>query len=173
MTQGDEQADRHIAGRGIGVHSENDLAGSLFILLGVFQEYQSSAIALVRLRTAVLRDPRLASVLLPSLADMQRANQALRKEVMQMQHGIAAQIAHNHGHGVGSVPTSEQAPSYPIRPEHPSLPMLGIFQGFLSEGEYDENTDRACDAVVDRTLDRVQYDRRSRPGYRTWWRSGE
>jgi hypothetical protein len=111
MTQGDEQADRHIAGRRIGVHLETDLAGRLFILLGVFQEYQSSAIALVRLRTAVLRDPGLASVLSPSLTDMQRANQALRKEVMQMQHDIAAQIAHNPDHGVRSMPTPEKTPS--------------------------------------------------------------
>ena len=111
MTQGDEQADRHIAGRKIGVHAENDLAGSLFILLGVFQEYQSSAIALVRLRTAVLRDPSLASALRPSLTDMQRANQALRKEVMQMQRHIAAQIAHNPDHDVDFEPTPEPAHS--------------------------------------------------------------
>lgn len=111
MTQGDEQTGGHIADSRIGVHLKNDLAGHLFVLLGVFQEYQSSAIALVRLRTAVLRDPRLASVLRPSLADMQSANQALRKEVMQMQHHIAAQIAHNPGHGVNSMPTSEPAPS--------------------------------------------------------------
>lgn len=110
MTQGDGQTDRrHIAGRGIGVHSEKDLAGSLFILLGVFQENQSSAIALARLRTAVLHDPRLASVLRPSLADMQKANQALRKEVMQMQHDIASQIAHKPARGVDAKPTSEQA----------------------------------------------------------------
>jgi hypothetical protein len=111
MMQGDEQAGRHIAARRIGVHLENDLAGRLFILLGVFQEYQSSAIALVRLRAAVLRDPRLASVLRPSLTDMQRANQALRKEIMQMQHDIAAQIAHTPGHGIGAMRTSEQVPS--------------------------------------------------------------
>jgi hypothetical protein len=53
----------------------------------------------------------LASVLRPSLTDMQRANQALRKEVMQMQHDIAAQIAHKPGHGVGANPTSGQSPS--------------------------------------------------------------
>ena len=110
MMQGDEQAGRHIAGRRIGVHLENDLEGRLFILLGVFQEYQSSAIALVRLRTAVLRDLGLASVLRPSLTDMQRANLALRKEVMQMQHDIAAQIAHDPGHSVGGKPPSEKAP---------------------------------------------------------------
>ncbi|WP_296810578.1 hypothetical protein [Thiocapsa sp.] len=111
MLQSDEQAGRHIAGSRTGVHSENDLAEHLFVLLGVFQEYQSSAIALVRLRTAVLRDPGLASVLRPSLTDMQRANQALRKEVMQMQHDIAAQMAHDLGHGVGAKPPSEPAPS--------------------------------------------------------------
>lgn len=111
MTQGDEQAGRRIAARRIGAHLENDLAGRLFILLGVFQEYQSSAIALVRLRTAVRRDPSLASVLRPSLTEMQMANQALRKEVMQMQHDIAAQIAHEPGHGVVANPTSGQSPS--------------------------------------------------------------
>ena len=107
MTQGDEQADRHIAGRRIGAHSENDLAGRLFVLLGVFQEYQSSAISLVLLRTVVIRDPRLASVLRPSLTDMQRANQALRKEVMQMQRDIAAQIAHDPDHDVDFKPTPD------------------------------------------------------------------
>jgi hypothetical protein len=111
MMRGDEQTGRHIAAKRAGVQLEKDLAGHLSMLLGVFQEYQSSAIALVRLRTAVLRDPRLASVLRPSLADMRRANQALRNEVMQMQHDIAAQIAHNPGHGVGAVLKSEQAPS--------------------------------------------------------------
>ncbi|EGV19834.1 hypothetical protein [Thiocapsa marina] len=111
MMQGHPRAGRHITGSKTGVHMENDLAGHLFVLLGVFQEYQSSAIALVRLRTAVLRDPHLASVLRPSLDDMQRANQALRKEVMQMQHDIAAQIAHNPDHDVGFKPTPEQAHS--------------------------------------------------------------
>jgi hypothetical protein len=111
MMEGDEQAGRRIAERRIGAHLENDLAGRLFTLLGVFQEYQSSAISLVLLRTAVLRNPRLASVLRPSLTDMQRANQALRKEVMEMQYHIAAQIAHNSGHGIGAMPTSDKAPS--------------------------------------------------------------
>jgi hypothetical protein len=109
--QGEKQAGRYLSARRIGVHLENDLAGRLFILLGVFQEYQSSAVALVRLRTAVLRDPRLASVLRPSLADMQSVKQALRKELMQMQHDIAAQIAHNPGHGIGAMRTSEKTPS--------------------------------------------------------------
>ncbi|WP_296809761.1 hypothetical protein [Thiocapsa sp.] len=111
MMRGIEQAGRHAAGSRTGVHLENALTGRLFILLGVFQEYQSSAIALVRLRTAVARDPRLASVLRPSLIDMHEANQALRKEVMQMQRDIAAQIAHEPGPGVGTMPPSEQAPS--------------------------------------------------------------
>jgi hypothetical protein len=110
MIRGDEQAGRHIAAKRAGVQLEKDLAGHLSMLLGVFQEYQSSAIALVRLRTAVLRDPRLASVLRPSLADMRRANQALRNEVMQLQRGINSQIAHKPGHGVVAGLTSGKAP---------------------------------------------------------------
>lgn len=75
-----------------GLQLEKELASHLSPLLGVFEEYQSSAIALVHLRNAVVREPHLASVLRPSLTDMRRANQALRKEFMQLQHEIATQM---------------------------------------------------------------------------------
>lgn len=67
-------------------------ADYLSILSGAYEEYQSSVIGMEHLRAAIRREPRLDTVLQPSLHEMQQANQSLRQEVMELLNVIIRRI---------------------------------------------------------------------------------
>ncbi|MTW22777.1 hypothetical protein [Allochromatium palmeri] len=67
-------------------------AAHLSLLLGLCEEYQSSAIGVINLRAAMRHEPDLAAVLRPSLAEMWHAHRSLRREVRGMLDDLAGVI---------------------------------------------------------------------------------
>lgn len=61
-------------------------------LLGVSEEYQSSAASVAHLQAAICREPRLNTVLQSPLSEMQEANQSLRQELMGLLNGLIGRI---------------------------------------------------------------------------------
>lgn len=61
-------------------------------LLGLCEEYQSSAIGMDHLRAAIRREPYLGTILQASLIEMRYAHQSLRQEVLGFLEALAAHI---------------------------------------------------------------------------------
>ena len=69
-----------------------DWSKQLLILLGVCEEYQSSAVGMAHLRAAIRREPRLETVLQSPLTEMRHANQSLRQEILGLLNDFAGLI---------------------------------------------------------------------------------
>lgn len=73
-------------------HLDRDWSKQLSILLGVCEEYQSSAVGMAHLRAAIRREPRLETVLQSPLTEMWKANRSLRHEVLGLLDDVAGRI---------------------------------------------------------------------------------
>lgn len=77
---------------GSGTGPDVDWSEQMSILLGLCEEYQSSAIGMDQLRAAIRREPYLGTVLQASLVEMRYANQSLRQEVLGLLEKLAGRI---------------------------------------------------------------------------------
>ncbi|MCK7497560.1 MAG: hypothetical protein MZW92_47345 [Comamonadaceae bacterium] len=67
---------------GLGTEPDMDWSEQVLMLLGLCEEYQSSAVGMAHLRAAIRREPCLGTVLQASLIEMRYANQSIRQEVL-------------------------------------------------------------------------------------------
>jgi hypothetical protein len=69
-----------------------DWSEQVSILLGLCEEYHSSAVGMDHLRAAIRREPYLGIILRASLIEMWHAHQSLRQEILGLLEKLAGHV---------------------------------------------------------------------------------